>query len=77
MFDLDAWATSWINRWAGHNPSVDLFVVLASTIGIPFLVVTVVLQWWFPRRDPNTRHVLLAAGLSFLIGLGLNQLILL
>jgi undecaprenyl-diphosphatase len=52
-------------------------MILASTIGVPFLVVAVASQWWFPRRDPYTRHIVLAAGLSFLIGLGLNQLILL
>jgi undecaprenyl-diphosphatase len=77
MLDLDTSATRWINGWAGRNPSIDLLMILASTIGIPILVLAVAVQWWFPRRDPYTRHVVLTAGLAFLIGLGLNQFILL
>ena len=41
------------------------------------VVVAVALQWWVPRSDHPTRHVLVAAGLSFLLGLGYNQLVLL
>jgi len=45
--------------------------------GVPLLVVAVAGQWWVRQDRPHTRHVLLAAGLSFLLGLAGNQLILL
>jgi undecaprenyl-diphosphatase len=52
-------------------------MIWISAIGVPLLVVAVALQWWVPRSDHPTRHVLVAAGLSFLLGLGFNQLVLL
>ncbi len=52
-------------------------MIWISAIGVPLLVVAVALQWWVPWSDRPTRHVLVAAGLSFLLGLGFNQLVLL
>lgn len=77
MSDLDTALTAWINAGAGHHPILDLIMIWISAIGVPLLVAAVALQWWVPRRDRPTRHVLVAAGLSFLLGLGLNQLVLL
>ena len=77
MFEIDAAVTIWINAWAGRFPAVDFAMIWVSALGVPFLVLAVALQWWVPRSDRSTRHVLVAAGFSFLLGLGLNQLILL
>jgi undecaprenyl-diphosphatase len=41
------------------------------------LVVAVAGQWWRGSDREHTRHVLLSAGFSFLLGLALNQLIIL
>src|SRR5260370_589083 len=77
MSEIDAALTAWINAGAGHLPPVDFIMIWISALGAPLLVVAVALQWWIPRSDRPTRHVLVAAGLSFLIGLGFNQLVLL
>ena len=48
-----------------------------SAIGVPFMILTVAGQWWQSSDQQHTRHVLVAAGLAFLTGMALNQLILL
>ena len=77
MFEIDAALTAWLNAGAGHFAAIDFIMIWISALGIPLLVVAVAVQWWLPRSDRPTRHVLVAAGLSFLLGLGFNQLILL
>jgi undecaprenyl-diphosphatase len=77
MQQLDATITHAINGLAGYSPAVDFLMIWVSTIGIPLLVLAVAVQWWRRSDRLHTRHVLIAAGLSFLVGLALNQLILL
>lgn len=77
MYALDVAITHWTNGLAGRNEALDFLMISISAVGVPILVLTVIIQWWFPRSDPAKRHVLLAAGFSFLLGLALNQLILL
>lgn len=77
MYETDAAITGWINGWAGLSPAADTLMIWISSIGVPLMVLAVALQWWLPRRDLPTRHVLVASGLTFLIGLGINQLVLL
>jgi undecaprenyl-diphosphatase len=77
MSEIDAALTICINAWAGRVPAIDPIMIWVSAIGVPVLVLAVALQWWVPRMDRPTRHVLAAAGFSFLLGLGLNQIILL
>ncbi len=55
---------------------VDLLMIWISSIGVPLMVLAVAVQWWRRPDRPHTRHVLVAAGLSFLVGLALNQLVL-
>ena len=66
-----------VNRWAGADAVIDLVMIWVSAIGVPLLVLAVAAQWWRRTDRRHTRHVLVAAGLSFLLGLALNQLILL
>lgn len=77
LSDLDIAVTHVINGWARQSPLFDYLMVWTSDIGVLVLVAAVALQWWQGNNKPHTRHVLLAAGLSFLFGLALNQIILL
>lgn len=74
---IDQIVTRWINAPAGNLPLLDPVMVGASQIGVPLLVLLVVLQWWSKQDRLRVRHTCVAAGLSFLIGLAFNQLILL
>ena len=77
MYELDAAVTHAINGLAQRSAAVDFLMIWISAIGVPLLVLAVAVQWWRRTDKPHTRHVLVAAGLSFLLGLALNQLILL
>ena len=74
---MDRTITQWINAAAGHYPLLDSLVVLVTKFGAPVLVLVVVLQWWSRHERPDVRHSCVTAGLSFLLGLALNQIILL
>jgi undecaprenyl-diphosphatase len=77
MYELDAAATHSINRLAGRSAAVDFLMISISAIGVPLLVLAVAGQWWRRTGRPHIRHALVAAGFSFLLGLALNQFILL
>lgn len=76
MSDIDTTLTVLMNSGAGNLPILDFLMIWTSAIGVPILVAAVALQWWVPPSDRRIRHVLVAAGLSFFIGLGFNQLVL-
>lgn len=77
MESIDQSITQWINSAAGSNPVLDSVMIGTSRYGVPLALLFVILQWWSRRERPHVRHACVAAGLSFAIGLGLNQLILL
>lgn len=77
LYHLDVLLTQTINGLAGHVPLLDLSMIWISKIGVPVLVLTVAVQWWRRMDRSHIRHILVASGFSFLLGLGLNQLILL
>jgi undecaprenyl-diphosphatase len=77
MNNIDVAATQAINQLAGESSLLDFCMVGISSVAVPLLVLTVALQWWRRRDRLHVHHVLVAAGLSFLFGLGLNQVILL
>ncbi|MFJ6322049.1 MULTISPECIES: hypothetical protein [unclassified Rhizobium] len=77
MYELDAAVTHAINELAGRSAVVDFLMIWISAIGVPLLVLAVAVQWWWHTNRSDTRHVLVAAGLSFILGLALNQIILL
>src|SRR3977135_3901503 len=74
---MDQALTQWINSVAGSNALLDSVMIVATQAGVPLLVVLVGGQWWSKIDRTHIRHTCVAAGLSFLIGLGLNQIILL
>ena len=78
MFNLDAAVTHAINAAAGRSPLIDSIMVGVSTAAVPLLIAIVALQWWGPRTSrERDRHTIVAAGLTFGLGLLLNQLVLL
>jgi len=77
MYELDAALTHAVNRLAGASALVDALVIWVSAIGVPLLVFVVAAQWWVPTERTRTRHVLIATGLAFIVGLVLNQFVLL
>lgn len=77
MYQLDIFMTHTVNSAAGTFAVLDFLMIWISAAGVPLLVVLVAVQWW--RRDDrqHVRHAVVTAGLSFLLALGINQLILL
>jgi undecaprenyl-diphosphatase len=76
MYELDAAVTGWINALAG-NSVLDRIMFAVSAWGVPLLVVAVAAQWWAGADRSRIRHALVATGLAFLLGLGINQTVLL
>ena len=74
---MDQEITRWINAPAGGHAAMDMVMVATTRYGVPLLVLLVIVQWWSRQERLRLRHACVAAGLSFLIGLGLNQIILL
>lgn len=77
MPELDVSLTHAVNALAAQSVVLDALMVGISAAGVPLLVLAVAVQWWRRTERQHTRHVLLAAGASFLIGLALNQAVLL
>jgi undecaprenyl-diphosphatase len=77
LYELDAASTHAINSRAGASATIDRRMIWVSAIGVPLLVLAVAGQWWRSGDRDHTRHALVVAGLSFLLGLAFNQLILL
>ncbi|MDE1992402.1 MAG: phosphatase PAP2 family protein, partial [Rhizobiaceae bacterium] len=74
---MDFIITRWINSWAGSAGILDKTVVAITQYGVPLLVFFVALQWWSVRDRLHVRHTCVAAGFSFLLGLGMNQIVIL
>lgn len=74
---MDQEITRWINAPAGSHAALDMVMLAITQYGVPLLVLLVVMQWWARQDRLRLRHTCVAAGLSFLIGLGLNQIVLL
>jgi undecaprenyl-diphosphatase len=52
-------------------------MIFTTSFGVPIMIVLVALQWWSKRPREPMRHTAVAAGLSFLLGLAIAQIILL
>ncbi len=74
---MDIQFTQWINALAGQNPALDTLMIWITQLGVPVIVALVALQWFIRTNRPHIRYAAICAGLSFLLGLGLNQLVLL
>lgn len=74
---MDEPITRWINAPAGSHAMLDQVMLAITHYGLPLMILAVTVQWWSRSNRRHIRHACIAAGLSFLIGLGLNQIILL
>lgn len=74
---MDAAVTQWINSFAGQSVVLDQIMIGVTTFGVPLMVLLVVLQWWPKKPRDYMRHTCAAAGFSFLLGLGIAQIMLL
>lgn len=77
MYDIDAALTQAINSLAGRSAAGDMIMLALTSLGVPLMVLAVALQWWRRSERMHTRHILVSAGCAFLLGLGINQIILL
>lgn len=78
MHNLDVAVTSAINGLAGTFGALDALMITITYFAVPSLVIWVALQWWFGgRARAQRRHTVVSAGLAFLLGLLINQIILL
>ena len=77
MYTFDVTVTRAINNLVGMSFAIDTLMIWASLIGVQLLVIAVAGQWWIRKERLHNRHVLISTGFAFLVGLALNQLILL
>ena len=73
---MDIEITRWINSFAGTNLIFDSVMIRVTQFGLPLIVAFVILQWWSVLDRTHIRHTDISAGLSLLLGLAINQLIL-
>jgi len=64
-----------INGLAGQFPAFDTLMIALTQFGVPLMVLAVVPLWWARSQRDRARHLAASAGLAFLGGLALNQLI--
>ncbi len=74
---MDKGLTQWLNAAAGSSAWLDRVMIATTKFGVPLMVLGVAVQWWAQNDRPRIRFIALSAGLSFLLGLGLNHIILL
>ena len=74
---MDSIITHWINAAAGYSAVLDTTMIFVTQFGVPVIVLAVAAQWWAGEQRDLVRHTAVSAGLSFLLGLAINQLILL
>jgi undecaprenyl-diphosphatase len=77
MAALDRTITHGLNSFAGASAPLDLLMIAVSKFGVPILIAILLIGWLRSRSVPAARHAIVASGLTFLLGLALNQAILL
>tara|TARA_R110000787_G_scaffold183031_3_gene295085 strand:- start:1575 stop:2126 length:552 start_codon:yes stop_codon:yes gene_type:complete len=76
MHHYDIMLTRAINHLAGTSSLLDMFLVDLTKAGVPIMALAVALQWWRKDDRPGVRHTLISSGMAFLLGLAINQAIL-
>lgn len=74
---MDIQITQFINSLAGTVPLLDSFMIAVTQIGVPLIIVFVAAQWWSTNERQHVRYVAVSSGLTFLLSLAINQIILL
>ena len=76
-FQIDLALTRWINGPAGHHPFIDAVLVGTTEVTVPLMVLAVVVRWFASVERKSERTLAVETGLTFVVGLLLNQAILL
>ena len=74
---MDETLTHLINDLSGQSVVVDQVFIVITKYGVPLMVLAVIIQWWGKRPREESRQMTIIAGLTFLIGLLIAQVILL
>jgi undecaprenyl-diphosphatase len=74
---LDIQFTQAINRLSGQSALADMVMIAITDFAVPIMVLAVAMTWWQRNDRRAARHVAAAGGMSFILGLALNQIILL
>ena len=74
---MDVLLTHWINAGAGSRPVWDGVMIALTRYGVPLMVALVAVQWFGRPDRAHLRHVAVTAGLAVILGLALNQAVLL
>lgn len=77
LSSIDVALTQWLNDPAGHHALIDGLMIATTKFMVPLMVVAVAVRWWARADRRNERILAVEAGLTFLLGLFINQLILL
>jgi len=74
---IDTMLTHQLNALAGLSPIVDLLMILIAKWSVYVLVLSIALRWWLSRNRADARHSAILCGLTTMLGLAINQGILL
>lgn len=74
---MDISITQWINGFSGINSALDASMIATTTYGVLVMILVVASLWWLGKPRDLVRHTAIASGLTFLLGLGLAQVVLL
>lgn len=74
---IDSLVTGWINSPASFHPLVDALMIGVTQVTIPLMVLAVALRWWSRHGMEQERQIAIEAGLTFVLGVLINQAILL
>lgn len=77
LSNTDLFITRYINGPAGHHPLIDALMIGTTEFTIPLMVLAVAVRWWARVERQQERTLAIEAGLTFVIGLLINQAILL
>lgn len=73
----DIFLTKWINAWAGKVSLVDMLQIIITLSGPYIAVILIFLRWWKLEKRELNRHIAIKCGLTTILGLLFNQIILL
>jgi undecaprenyl-diphosphatase len=74
---IDTTLTHQLNALVGVSPTFDLLMILTANWCVHLLVLSIALRWWLSRNRADARHSAILCGLTTVLGLALNQFILL
>lgn len=77
LSNIDLAITHWINGPAGHHPLIDAIMIGTTEFTIPLMVLAVAVRWWARAGREQERRLAIEAGLTFVVGVLINQAILL